>query len=220
MQAASVLNESKYTVIQITGDPGDNYSLAVRQGFDTEFLGYNYVFTKPALDWEPANALKVVIDYERMTKTLDNVGVIFAHSAELLTPIVHYLQNRANSKRGDSSPKLISANGAPSAISNIANRIQWAEIEQPMYAQVYGMALIFAKMKIKSREFLHEKEGETRSICILNSKGTLVFDSKRGAILKLAGRVIDSTISISGDSSYWGNFQRPHKPINEIGCAS
>ena len=87
MKAASVLNESNNTVIQITGDPGDNYSLAVRQGFDTAFLQYNNysVFTKPALDWEPANALKVVTDYERLTKTLDNIGVIFAHSAELST---------------------------------------------------------------------------------------------------------------------------------------
>jgi hypothetical protein len=115
-------------------------------------------------------------------------------------------------------PALISANGAPSAISNMASGIQWAEIEQPMYAQVYGMALIFEK--IRRGEFAHAKEGETRSICILNSRGTLVFDSKRGAILKFAGRVIDSAISVSGDSSYWGNFQRPHKPINAVQCES
>ena len=141
-KAASILNERSRTVIQIMGDPGDNYSLAIRQGFDTTFLGYTSydVFTKPALDWEPANALKVVADYDR-AKTLDNVGVIFAHSAELLTPIANYLKNQVSPKKGVSFPMLISGNGAPSAISNMASGIQWAEIEQPLYAQVYGMAL-------------------------------------------------------------------------------
>src|SRR5262249_25537284 len=101
IKAASMLNERNRTVIQIMGDPVDNYSLAMRHGFDNTFLEYNnhHVFTKPALDWEPANALKVVADYDR-EKTLDNVGVIFAHSAELLTPIAYYLKNKASPKKG------------------------------------------------------------------------------------------------------------------------
>ena len=50
--AGQFLSEQNYTVIQITGDPGDNYSLAIRKGFDSVLLahtGYK-IYTKSALN--------------------------------------------------------------------------------------------------------------------------------------------------------------------------
>jgi ribose transport system substrate-binding protein len=218
--AGKFLSEQNYTVIQITGDPGDNYSLAIRKGFDSVLLahtGYK-IYTKSALNWNPANALKIIMDYDRTEHTLEHVGVIFAHSAELLTPIVHYLQSKTPSKQNipNSGPALISANGAPSAMSNIERRVQMLEIEQPLYAEVYGMALLFDK--IHRGELLPPTDGYHERVCILNSKGTLIYNAKRGFILTFEGRVVDSATGVPTDPSYWGNFQRPNRPINEVKC--
>jgi hypothetical protein len=93
---------------------------------------------------------------------------------------------------------------------------QQLEIEQPLYAQVYGMAILFEK--IRKGAVLPPESGKEQPICILNSAGSLVLDPKRGLILKFSGRVIDPKKGIPRDASYWGNFQRPHRPISDVEC--
>jgi len=74
------------------------------------------------------------------------------------------------------------------------------EIDEPVYAQVYAMALFFD-------DVINGRPLAARSCIVLDVRGDLVPDPTVGPIFKLSGETIDA--SNVQDSKFWGNLIPP-----------
>jgi ribose transport system substrate-binding protein len=124
------------TILQILGDPGDSYSLRVLQGFRTALRDHKnvQVITVPAMGWEPANARKAA---EQVLKSNPKIDVIYCHSADLAAAVIPLVAERIE----QGLVKVGAITGAPIGIENLRKGLQAFEIGQPLYAQVYGLAI-------------------------------------------------------------------------------
>jgi ribose transport system substrate-binding protein len=203
---------SKKRLLQIVGDPGDSYSLRVLQGFRTEMKAHKdvEVITMPAMGWEPANARKVA---EEQKKQNPNIDVIFGHSADLAAAAIPLFEQRIK----DLKTQVIAITGAPVGLENLANGTQKFEIEQPLYAQVYGLAMGLQNIiQVRKGNGSPLVDGKCR---IMGVPGHIEHGGK---VLKLEGRAIDEGDLKRGEESVlWGTLARPVKTATEIrnlGC--
>jgi ribose transport system substrate-binding protein len=198
---------SKKRLLQIVGDPGDSYSLRVLQGFRAAMRNYKNieVITMPAMEWEPANARKVA---EEQQKLNPNIDVIFGHSADLAAAAIPLFEQQIKALK----TQVIAITGAPVGLENLANGMQKFEIEQPLYAQVYGLAMGFQSLMLVK---LGKGSPLTDGKCtIMGVPGHIKHEGK---VLELEGRAIDADDLKRGDeSTLWGNLARPVKTAVEI----
>ena len=83
--------EPKGKVLQILGDPGDNYTLDIQQGFEevmAEQAPDVEIITKAAMQWEAENAGAILEDQLLVNPDID---LVFAHAAHLTVPLVAIL---------------------------------------------------------------------------------------------------------------------------------
>src|SRR5262249_42101994 len=132
----------KGLVLQILGDPGDSYSLDIQKGFEAAMKQYPEVeiVSQAALQWEARQARSIADDQLAAKPTID---LIFVHAAHLAVSVVAALEARG---RKPGEVMLVSANGAPAGLKLIRQGWEQVEVEQPAYAEVYGIALFIDKI--------------------------------------------------------------------------
>ena len=80
------------TVLQILGDPGDNYTLDIQKGFEEVMAAEApevEIVTNAAMQWEAENAGTILEDQLLVNPDID---LIFAHAAHLTVPLVAILE--------------------------------------------------------------------------------------------------------------------------------
>ena len=182
-------------VLQVLGDPGDNYTLDIQKGFDETIAAHGdvEVVTKATLLWEPANAADIVEDQLLVNPDID---VIFGHAAHLCSAMIAVMES-AGKAPGDIA--MLCSNGAPEGLKNIRNGWQQAEVEQPLYAQMYGLAM-FADRIISG------KPVEAGEYDVLGLPSVVTIEAW-GPDLKIPGAVI--TAENVDDGRFWGNLNMP-----------
>jgi ribose transport system substrate-binding protein len=192
--------KAKGKVLQILGDPGDNYTLDIQQGFEQVMKKDApdvEIVTKAALQWEATNAGKIFDDQILVNPDID---LVFCHAAHLTVPIVATMEAKAM-KPGQIM--MMASNGAPVGLDNIRKGWQQAEVEQPLYAQVFGLAM-FTPMILKGEA---PKPG---TYDVLGLQSTLT-DEAWGPNLKIPGAVI--TKENVDEKRFWGNLSPPTDPV-------
>ena len=187
------------TVLQILGDPGDNYTLDIQQGFEDVMAAEApevEIITKAAMQWEASNAGDIVEDQLLVN---DDIDLIFAHAAHLTVPIVSILEGKGYEP---GEIMLMASNGAPVGLDNIRSGWQQVEVEQPLYAQVYGLAMFAPKI-------IAGEELEPGTYDVAGLKGELTIE-EWGPNLKIPGAAITS--DNVDDTRFWGNLTPPSDP--------
>ncbi|UCH24551.1 MAG: sugar ABC transporter substrate-binding protein [Trueperaceae bacterium] len=186
-------------VLQILGDPGDSYTLDIQQGFEATIAQYPDVelITNAALQWEATNAADIA---EQQLLVNPDVDLIFSHAAHLSGAVQAVLEAQGK-EPGDIY--MVSSNGAPVGLSLIREGWLQAEIEQPLYAQIWGLAAFIDK--IVAGEPL-----EPGTYDVLGLDGVLTMEAW-GPNLALPGAAI--TADNVDDSRFWGNLQTPTSPV-------
>ena len=190
-------------ILQILGDPGDNYTLDIQQGFE-EVMAREApdveIITKAALQWEATNAGKIFEDQLLVTQDID---LVFCHAAHLTVPIVGIMEAKGMQP---GQIMMMASNGAPVGLDNIRKGWQQAEIEQPTYAQVYGLAMFLPKI-LKGEPLTPG----TYDVMGLASELTI---EAWGPNLKIPGAVI--TADNVDDPRFWGNLKAPTGPVTVV----
>lgn len=205
-QIAGLLQERhgavKGKVLQILGDPGDPYTLDIQQGFEEKMAAHPDVtiLTHAAMQWEATNAGNIASDQLLVNPDID---LIFVHAAHLAQAVAAVLE--ANGKKpGDIM--LVSSNGAPVGLGLIRQGWEQVEVEQPLYAQAYAVAMFIDKV-VKKEEL---KPG-TYDVLGLSSELTI---EKWGPNLKIPGAAI--TKANVDDPKFWGNLKVPSSPVTPV----
>jgi ribose transport system substrate-binding protein len=194
---------AKGKVLQILGDPGDNYTLDIQKGFEAVMAKEApdaEIVTKAAMQWEATNAGRVFEDQLLVNPDID---LVFCHAAHLTVPIVAIMEAKGM-KPGQIM--MMASNGAPVGLDNIRNGWQQVEVEQPTYAQVYGLAMFLPKI-MKGEEL---KPG-TYDVNGLKSELTI---EEWGPNLKIPGAAI--TKDNVDDKRFWGNLSPPTDPVKVV----
>ncbi len=192
----------KGKVLQILGDPGDPYTLDIQQGFEEKMAAFPDVtiVTHAAMQWEATNAGNIASDQLLVNPDID---LIFVHAAHLAVPVVAVLE--ANGKKpGD--VMLVSSNGAPVGLDLIRQGWEQVEVEQPLYAQAYAIAMFIDK--IVAKEDL--KPGKYD---VLGLESELSIESW-GPNIKIPGAAI--TKDTVDDPKFWGNLKVPEAPVTPV----
>ena len=195
--------EPKGLVLQILGDPGDNYTLDIQQGFE-EIMAAEApdveIVTNAAMQWEAENAGTILEDQLLVNPEID---LIFAHAAHLTVPLVAILEAEGK-QPGDIM--MMASNGAPVGLDNIRSGWQQVEVEQPLYAQIYGLAM-FTPM------ILEGKTPEPGTYDVVGLKSELTME-EWGPNLKIPGAAI--TADNVDDTRFWGNLTPPDQPVQVV----
>ena len=195
--------EPRGTVLQILGDPGDNYTLDIQQGFEevmAEEAPEVEIVSKAAMQWEASNAGDIVEDQLLVN---DDIDLIFAHAAHLTVPVISVLEAKGH-RPGDIM--LMASNGAPVGLDNIRAGWQQVEVEQPLYAQVYGLAMFAPRI-------IAGEEPEPGSYDVVGLKSELTME-EWGPNLKIPGAAI--TPENVDDTRFWGNLTPPDQPVQVV----
>ncbi|MFQ6018309.1 MAG: sugar ABC transporter substrate-binding protein [Kiloniellaceae bacterium] len=189
-------------VLQILGDPGDSYTLDIQQGFEATIAKHRDVqlITKAALQWEASNAADIA---EQQVLVNPDIDIIFSHAAHLSGAVQAVLEAQGK-KPGEIY--LVSSNGAPIGLDLIRKGWLQAEIEQPLYAQVWGMAKFMNKIVAKDKL----KPGPYD---VIGLKGELTVEAW-GPNLKLPGAAI--TGANVDETRFWGNLKPPTAPVDPV----
>jgi ribose transport system substrate-binding protein len=194
--------EAKGKVLQILGDPGDNYTLDIQKGFEAAMQAHPNVeiITQPAMQWEASNAGNIAED---QLLTNPDIDLIFVHAAHLAVPVVAVLESKGK-KPGE--VMLVSSNGAPVGLDLIRKGWEQVEVEQPLYAQVYGMAMFADKI-------INGEELTAGTYQVLGLPSTLSKE-KWGWNLKIPGAAI--TKDNVDEPRFWGNLKPPTEPVQVV----
>lgn len=188
------------TVLQILGDPGDSYTLDIQKGFE-EVMAAKYpnveILTNAATAWEPTNAADIA---ENQLLAHPDIDLIFSHAAHLSGAVKAVLESHGKAP-GDIL--LVSSNGAPVGLDMIREGWSAAEVEQPMFAQVWGIAMFLDKIVSGGTV-----EPGTYDVLGLPSELTI---EEWGPNLKIPGAVITS--ANVDEPKYWGNMAMPTDPV-------
>ena len=193
---------AKGKVLSVMGDPGDAYTVDIEAGFQ-QIMKDNpgiKVVTKPAMNWEPDNAAKVVEDQLLVNKDID---VIFMHADHLAPPVVAVLKAKGYQK---GQMKLLVSAGMPIGLQLLREGWMDVVVEQPLWGQAYGLAM-FAEKVMRGEKL---KAGKY-DIIGLPSELTI---EKWGPNLKVPGHVI--TKANVDDPANWGNLKPPSDPVKSV----
>ena len=194
---------AKGKVLQILGDPGDSYTLDIQKGFEAvmaEKAPDVEIVTKAALLWEATNAGEIFEDQLLVNPDID---LVFAHAAHLTVPIVATMEAKGMQP---GQMMLMASNGAPVGLDNIRKGWQQAEIEQPTFAQVYGIAM-FLPMILKGEK----PQPGTYKVLGLDA---VLTEEAWGPNLKIPGAAI--TKANVDNPSFWGNMKVPTDPVEPV----
>ena len=193
----------KGKVLQILGDPGDSYTLDIQKGFEAvmaEKAPDVEIVTKAALLWEATNAGKVFEDQILVNPDID---LVFAHAAHLTVPIVAIMEAKGMQP---GQIMMMASNGAPVGLDNIRKGWQQVEVEQPTYAQVYGLAMFLPRI-------LKGEKLEPGTYKVLGLDAVLTEEAW-GPNLKIPGAAI--TKANVDDPRFWGNLKFPNAPVEVV----
>jgi ribose transport system substrate-binding protein len=205
-------SSAQKTILQIVGDPGDTYSLRVLAGFQATLRKHKRinVITVPAMGWEPANARMLAKEHLKL-----NPDLIFCHSSDLAAAVIPLIEPDIRSHK----VAVMAITGAPVGINLLAQGLESFEIEQPLYAQVYGLALGLQGVMDRKKGMPGLKDGPCE---ILGVSGKL---EANGRVLTLKGRPLvredlkdDKNRAMLG---LWGDLARPTMSadkINSLAC--
>jgi len=184
------------------GIPVVNYDRQIRSTpFElTSVAGTVEIVTKAAMQWEAENAGTILEDQLLVNP---NIDLIFAHAAHLTVPLVAILEAEG---KEPGEIMMMASNGAPVGLDNIRSGWQQVEVEQPLYAQIYGLAM-FAPMIIEGRV----PEAGTYDVTGLKSELTM---EEWGPNLKIPGAAI--TADNVDDTRFWGNLTPPDQPVQVV----
>jgi uncharacterized protein YjbI with pentapeptide repeats len=207
-------NITSGTILQILGDPRDNFSLDVQLGFQSEIntdpqARNLQVLARSAIDWQAENAGKIA---QEILTPGSSIPLIFCHGSHLTPPIIAQLA-KIGKKAGEVI--LLCGNGSPVALRNIQSGWQQAEIEQSLYATVYGLAigLRMANGRQLPTRVPTECHIENAAVVI---KGRLSHGAA-GLFLAVRGSTItDKNLDSKESSQWWGNMERPAMPAADI----
>ncbi len=193
---------AKGTVLQILGDPGDSYTLDIQEGFEATIAKHTEIklITKAAMQWEASNAADIA---EQQILVNPDIDLIFNHAAHLSGAVQAVLE-ASGKKPGDIY--IVSSNGAPVALDLIRKGWVQAEIEQPLYAQVWGMAKFMDKIIAKG-------ELKAGTYDVIGLDGILTIEAW-GPNLALPGAAI--TAKNVDESRFWGNLKPPTAPVDPV----
>jgi ribose transport system substrate-binding protein len=194
--------EPKGKVLSIMGDSGDTYTLDIEQGFE-EVMAKNpniQVIAKPSKDWEPTNAANTVQDQLLVNPDID---MLFIHADHLTPPIVSVLEN-AGKKKGDIL--IVDATGMPVGLKLL--REGWVQtiVEQPLYGQVYGMAMFLDHV-------INKKPIKAGTYDVVGLPSEITIEAW-GPNLRVPGGVI--TKDNVDDAKFWGNLKPPGVPVPKV----
>jgi ribose transport system substrate-binding protein len=195
--------EPKGLVLQILGDPGDSYTLDIQKGFEQVMAAEApnvEIVTKAAMQWEAENAGTILEDQLLVNP---NIDLVFAHAAHLTVPLVAILEAEG---KEPGEIMMMASNGAPVGLDNIRSGWQQVEVEQPLYAQVYGLAM-FTPMIIAGKT----PQPGTYDVAGLKSELTM---EEWGPNLKIPGAAI--TADNVDDTRFWGNLTPPDQPVQVV----
>lgn len=204
--AQQLLNERygsvKGKVLQILGDPGDPYTLDIQKGFEDKMAAFGDVeiITKPAMQWEASNAGDIA---ENQLQVNPDIDLIFTHAAHLAVPVQAILESQGK-KPGE--VMLMASNGAPVGLDMIRSGWEQVEVEQPLFAQVYGVAIFLDKI-------IAGEELKAGKYTVLGLEGTLTME-EWGWNIKLPGAAINA--DNVDNLAFWGNLDAPTDPVPEI----
>jgi ribose transport system substrate-binding protein len=186
-------------VLQILGDPGDPYTLDIQKGFEDKMAAYSDVeiITKAAMQWVAENAGDIA---ENQLQVNPDIDLIFVHAAHLAVPVQAILEAQGK-KPGE--VMIVSSNGAPVGLDLIRGGWEQVEVEQPLFAQVYGVAMFLDKI-INGEELTEGKYD------VLGLEGTLSKEDW-GWNIKLPGAAITS--QNVDDTTFWGNLKAPSDAV-------
>ncbi len=189
----------KGKVLQILGDPGDSYTLDIQKGFEDDMAQFGDVeiITKAAMQWEASNAGDIA---ENQLLVNNDIDLIFVHAAHLAIPVVAVLEAKGK-KPGE--VMLVSSNGAPVGLDLIRQGWEQVEVEQPLYAQVYAVAMFIDKL-------VNGEELTAGKYDVLGLEGVLTKEAW-GWNLKVPGAAITKD-NVDNDT-FWGNLKAPSAPV-------
>lgn len=192
----------KGKMLQILGDPGDNYTLDIQIGFEEVIADYPdiEVITDAALNWDAANAADLA---ENELLANPDIELIFSHAAHLSDAVRSVLES---SGRSPGDIMLVSSNGAPVGLEMIREGWLQVEVEQPLFAQVWGMAKFINLIEAG-------KTIEPGHYDVLGLDGTLTIEDW-GPNLALPGAAI--TADNVDESRFWGNLVTPDSPPDPL----
>jgi ribose transport system substrate-binding protein len=203
-EATRLLNDKygsvKGKVLQILGDPGDSYTLDIQKGFEEVMANEApavEIVTKAALQWEATNAGRIFEDQILVNPDID---LVFAHAAHLTVPIVAIMEAKGMQP---GQVMMMASNGAPVGLDNIRKGWQQVEVEQPTYAQVYGLAMFTPKI-------LRGEELKPGRYDVIGLESELTIEDW-GPNLKIPGAAI--TRDNVDDKRFWGNLSPPDAPV-------
>lgn len=186
--------DAKGTVLEIMGDPGDNYTVLIDQGF-TDKMKSDYpniqVIAKPTAGWEPTVAASIVEDQLTANSKID---LIFVHADFRATSIIPVLQAHGL-KQGD--VLMVGTDGAPSGLQAIRDGWMVETIGVPMVQQVYGIWKYLEDVVAK----------KTLTMGTVDVKGVQaeLKMEKWGPTLYLPGQIVDK--NNVDDPNLWGNMK-------------
>jgi ribose transport system substrate-binding protein len=155
------------------------------------------IITKAAMQWEASNAGDIA---ENQLLVNTDIDVIFVHAAHLAVPVVAVLESKGK-KPGD--VMLVSSNGAPVGLDLIRKGWEQVEVEQPLYAQVYGIAMFIDKLA-------NGEELKAGNYDVLGLDSVLSKESW-GWNLKIPGAAIRP--GNVDTPRFWGNLNAPTEPV-------
>jgi ribose transport system substrate-binding protein len=100
----------------------------------------------------------------------------------------------------------MASNGAPVGLDNIRAGWQQVEVEQPLYAQIYGLAMFMPKI-------LRGEALEPGTYDVVGLDGVLTME-EWGPDLKVPGAAI--TPENVDDTRFWGNLTAPTDPVQVV----
>ena len=194
---------AKGKVLQILGDPGDSYTLDIQKGFEAvmgEKAPDVEIVSKAAMQWTADNAGEIFEDQILVNPDID---LVFAHAAHLTVPIVATMEAKGMQP---GQIMMMASNGAPVGLDNIRKGWQQAEVEQPTFAQVYGIAM-FLPMILKGEK---PKPGTYKVLGL----DAVLTEEAWGPNLKIPGAAI--TKANVDNPSFWGNMKVPTDPVEPV----
>lgn len=188
----------KGTVLEVMGDPADNFSTEVGQGFHA-IVDKNKslkIIIKTTKDWEPSRAASTVEDQLTTNKDID---LIFLHSDWLASGVVAYLEQQKYGKTGEKNHIiLLATGGAPEGLNYIRNKWMDAIIEEPISDEaIYSVR--YADKLVKGGKI------SAGTVNINGLKGEIKMESYGPTLLIPAG-LIDS--KNCDDPRIWGNSMK------------
>lgn len=183
----------KGKILEIMGDPGDQYTVLIDQGFQDSLKQYPdiKIIAKDTAGWEPTIGADILSDQLTAAKDID---IIFCHSDGRATALIPVLEENHMNK-GDIY--LIGTDGAGSGLDLIKQGWMQETVAVPMVEQVKAIWVFMDKVIAKD-------ELKAGSYDIDKIKAEMVIE-KWGPTLYLPGQIINKD-NVNG-STLWGNMK-------------